>query len=410
MYAPAHVSSTELAETLIAADRDERERLLVATDAAALEGAFAELGHRRDVSAAEVLALADATVGDKAVRKVARRELHRLRSMGITPPEVAPSSAATTPSAASASGQRQPADIELSEAWASDYDPSGSRVVWLLGERRLGGVWFSALVLNDLLGLQDMSLVDTTRKRYQRELDESRRRMGTFIALPPEYALRLVREAADQAREQGSGVPTRYHAFRDVFGEAPGPPERALVYETISPVEATFNPDWLDQSAALVGEPEMAGWHIVVSPELRGRALEAARSTLGGLLVPGHTPEQQALQVLGDAAAQAVTPNVRHALQRRLEETAQIFVTTDRLLAARRAVAAARALQDDKLPVERQPLVRLLLASGLARLIAGEAVGGRRASEVLIELVERGAEQSQSSGVETRPSGLILPR
>ena len=71
--------------------------------------------------------------------------------------------------------------------------------------------------------------------------------------MPGEYALRLVREAVDLTREVGGGLPTRYRAFRDVFGEAPGGPERALVYETISPVEANFNPDWLDESRSAAG-------------------------------------------------------------------------------------------------------------------------------------------------------------
>jgi hypothetical protein len=63
------------------------------------------------------------------------------------------------------------------------------------------------------------------------------------------------------------------------------------------------------------------------------------------------------------------------------------------------------------MPTERHPLMRLLLAAGLARLIGAESVGGRRGSEVLLELVERASQQeSQSGAVETRPSGLILPR
>jgi hypothetical protein len=393
---------SDLADTLLAADQDERERLLRETPPSDLESALRDLGHRHEQRAAEVLALVDALAEDRGVRKAARRELHRLQSAGIAMPQVSRATIEAPPT------PRR--DVELTEASVSDFDPSGSRVMWLLGERRLGGVWFSALVVNDVVGLQEMSLVDTTRKRYQREFDESRRKMGTFIAIPPEYALRLVREAVDLARENGSGVPTRYHAFRDVFGEASGPPERGLVYETISPVEATFNPDWLEQSPALLSEQEMAGWHVVVPGDFRQRALEAARAPLGGLLVPGHTPEQQALQIVSEVAALAVTPPVRRGIRRRLEETGYIFVSTDRLLAARRAVAAARALEDDKLAIERHPLMRLLVASGLARLLGSEVIGSRRAGEVLIELVERAAEQSQSSPVETRPSGLILPR
>jgi hypothetical protein len=396
------VTSPDLAATLLGAEAAERERILRETAPNELAPALTELGHRRDAVAAEVLALADAVIEDRGLRKVARRELHRLRSMGVTVPEA-------TSSVAQVAEARAP-EVQRIEAWASDFDPSGSRVVWLLGERRLGGAWFAALVLNDVLGLQEMSLIDTTRKRFQRDFEESRRQMGTFVSLPGGYALRLIREGVDLAREGGRGVPTRYHALKDVFGEAPGPPERALVFDTISPVEATFNPDWLDQSPALLSEPELAGWHVSMPAELRGRALEAARAPFGGLLVPGHTPEQQALQLVADAGAQAVTPSLRHGLRRRLEETAQIFVATDRLLAARRAVAAARALEDSKVATERHPLLRLLVASGLARLLGGEPIGGRRAGEVLIDLVARAAEQSQASAVETRPSGLILPR
>ena len=60
------------------------------------------------------------------------------------------------------------------------------------------------------------------------------------------------------------------------------------------------------------------------------------------------------------------------------------------------------------MPPERHPLLRLLLASGLARLLGTEMVGSHRAAEVLIELIERASQTT--SAVETRPSGLVLPR
>jgi hypothetical protein len=330
--------------------------------------------------------------------------------MGVHIPEPDPGIA---PVAKTASAEPP---IEVTEAWATDIDPSGSRAVWLLGERRLGGVWFGAVLLNEVRGLQELSLVDTTRKRYLRDFEENRRGAGTWVRMPGDYALRLVREAVDVSREQGVGLPTRYHALRDVFGEAPGPPERGLVYETISPVEANFNPDWLDDSPRLLGEPEVAGWYVPVPAELRARALEVAAGSEATLLVPGRAPEQQALQLLAEAAEQALTPLVRRALRRRLEETGYIFVATDRLPAARLAVAAARALDEASssssvLPAQH-PLLRLLLASGLARLTGSETIAGRRSGEILLELVDRAAQRdNQPSGpVQTRPSGLIIPR
>lgn len=396
---------TDLAAALIEADEPTRARMLRETEAGRLDAVITELGHRRESAAAAVLDAIDRIVDDRALRKAARRELHRLRSAGVQVPVM-------TVAAPVGAERRPEPTVEVSEAWATDVDPNGARAMWILGERPLGGAWLGALLLNDHEGLRDLSLVDTTRKRFQRELDEQRREDATWVSLPGDYALRLVREAVDLTRARGGGLPTRYRAFRETFGEADGPPERGLVYETVSPVEANFNPEWLEESGRLVREPEVSGWHVAVPEALRARALEVARSSGSALVVPTHPPELQALQLLSDAAAEALTPEVRRSLRRRLEETGYVFVETDRLGAARLAVAAARAIDDPSVPLERQPLVRALLESGLARLVQSELVGSRRASEVLIELMERAAERQRESpgAVATRPSGLILPR
>jgi hypothetical protein len=299
----------------------------------------------------------------------------------------------------------------LSEAWATDYDPTGSRAVWLLAERPLGGAWLGSALLNDLAGLEEIGAVDTTRKRVLRQLQEHRHQ-GTWVSLPAEYALRLVREAVDISRERGSSLPTRYRAFRDAFGEADGPPERPLVFETVSPLQASFSTESLEHTPRLMAEPELQGWHVAVPESLREQTLEVVRAPFKGLLVPMHPPEQQALALVAEAARQVLTPTVRRALRRRLEETGHIFVATERLAAARLAVSASRAIEDAHLPPERHPLLRLLVVAGLARLVRSERIGPRPAPEVLVELVERAAEQSAQSGgaVEARPSGLILPR
>jgi len=396
--------TTDLAVALLAAEPAERERLLRAADATELAAALTALGHTRQPAAAEVLALVDLVVDDRGLRKAARRELHRLRSIGVEPPPVVPVTPEATP-------RREDDRLEVSEAWATDVDSTGSRALWLLAEKPLGGAWFAAALLNDQRGLAELNLFDTTRKRFLKDLNESRSAAGTWVQMPGDYALGLVREAVDLAREVGAGLPPRYRAFRDVLGEAPALPERALVYATISPMEVNFHPEWLEESARLTAEPEVAGWHVPLPGELRSRALEVARVPTAGLLLPGGTPEQQALQLLAEAAQQGLTPQMRGGLRRRLEETAYIFLETDRLNAARLAVAAARPLEDRHLVAERHPFLRLLLASGLARLAGSEMVGTRPAAQVLLELMERATISEAHTGpVETRPSGLILPR
>jgi hypothetical protein len=394
----------DLVERLLAADPATREKLLREADQADLHAAITALGHRHDPAAAAVLALVDQVVADRVLRKAARKELHRLRSSGIAAPAVA--------SVAPAPAAQAEHSVAVTEAWATDVDPTGSRALWLLGERPLGGAWFAALLLNDLKGVVELSLVDTTRKRFLRELDERRRDQGNWVELPGDYAWRLVREAVDISHEQGTALPNRYRSLREVFGEAPAPPERALVYDTVSPVEVSFNPELIEESRLLVREPEVAGWYVPIPSELRERALAVARGTTSALLVPGQTPDLQALHLLSAVAQEALTPTLRRALQRRLEETAYIFVRTDRLAAARRAVAAAKTLRDTHRDVETQPFLRVLIESGLARALRNEAIGGRPAPEVLLELIEGAVQQARESNrpIESRPSGLILPR
>ncbi|MDQ3811329.1 MAG: hypothetical protein M3336_13665 [Chloroflexota bacterium] len=399
-------ASTELAEALLAADAVERPDVLRQASTGDVARAIASLGQRPEPAAAEVLSTIEQFVEDRALRKSARRELHRLRSRGIQPPPIS-----VLRESSPTAGERTP--VAVSEAWATDIDPSGSRGLWLLGERPLGGAWFAALLISDLTGLVELALVDTTRKRFQRELDNQRRQRGTWIDLPGDYALGLVREAVEVGRDQGTPPPPRYRGFRESFGEAPGPPDRALVYDTVSAVEATLNPELLAESQALLAETEVMGWHVPLPESLRPRALEVARGPGSALLVPGQEPEHQVLQLLSEVARLSLTPALRRALRRRLEETAYIFARSDRLLAARRAVAAARALQDMGLPPERHPFLRALIEAGLARALRGEQIGQRPAIEVLVELIERAVQGGQREGGRTvarGPGGLILPR
>jgi hypothetical protein len=401
---------TDLVNALLEADDAERERLVRTVDETTLEVAVGRLGHLREPAAAEVLTVVELVAPDRALKKAARRELHRLRSVGVSAPprEVA----IAGPVAAEPPALRR---LDVSEALATDIDPGGSRALWLMAERPLGGVWFAPLLLSDSRGLIDMALVDTTRKRFLSEVETQRGR-ETWISMPVDYALPLVREAVDLTREVGGSLPTRYRAFKDEFGEAGAAPERALIYEHISLVEINFNPSWLEDSADLTSEPEVAGWYVPLPAEMQPRALDVARSPVASLLVPGHSPEQQTEGLLDEAVRLGLTPAFRRSLRRRLEETAYIFYVTERLAVARLAAASAQGLAETpggaRLPFEQQPFVRVLLATGLARLLGGETINGRPAAESLMELVDRAAttRENRQGGGETRPSGLILPR
>ena len=401
-----HSSVADLAHILLAETPAERVERLQQADVAELEQAIAELGRQHVLAAAEVLRLIDAVVPDRGLRKAARRELHRLESIGIHAPDTLELPEAEPEVIDLPSGPRAP----LREAWASEISASGLRALWLMGEPPLGGAWLAALVLSEDDGLTEVSLVETTRKRYQRELEERRAdSRATWVPVPPAYALKLVREGVDLAHAHDRGLPTRYRSVKELFGEAEQGPELAMVYTLLRQLEPTADGSNLEATVQLFGEPEVVDWYLPVGEDLRKRAAEIVRGAASGLVVPGNTPEQRALRLLTDAAREVLTSERRHALQRRLEETGYIFVATDRLAAARLAVTAAQALQDSSAGPERNPFLRLLLTSGLVGGVRTET--DRAAAERLLDLVLRGLQAEPGRGPETTTaSGLILPR
>jgi len=403
---------SDLVASLLSADADAQIALLRTADVSAVPRVVAALGRERSDSAARALALIDGVIDDRAARKAARRELHRLHASGIRPPDVG----ALTRSAAPAAPA--PPAVVSQEAWATAIDSEGARRLWLVGDRALGGVWLADLVLEDIAGLTELELIDTTRKRFQRELSELRRDpVWAWVQLPVAYAKGLVGEGVALARElePKKPLPTHYPRFTELFGEPPADPGRPLVYETVSPVEARLHPDWLELSDEVLSEPEVAGWALVPTPELSRRAIEVARSRHSAVMLPGNPPERQAQALLDEAARELVTPAVRRGLRRRLEETASIFQQSHRPLQARRAVAAATHLGESGQDPADNPLVRGLVLAGLLLSVGDEQVAGQPVPMVLLDIVAAayppdGDPPHPSMGMTTRPSGLILPR
>lgn len=395
-----------LAATLESAESGQREALVIGAALVDLLSAVGVLGQRRTPHAANALQAVEAFASDKAVRKAARKELHRLQSVGIKPSEAAP---APAPAAPSLRQER----LAPAEAWASSFDTVGARSLWVLADDPRGGIQQAGFTLSSVDGLMEVGLSESSRSRFRRQVEEWQSQMGTaWVQLPADYGMRLVREALDAARARGHGFPPSYAAFVLLFGEAPGPPERPLVYETISPLEARLHPEWLATSSALFREPEVAPWRIFVPAELRAQALDVVRSASSSLLIPGASPEERALGLVADASALLLPPEARHSLRRRLEETAYTFVKTGRDLAARQAVAAADALTDSARPAYQQPFQVLLLASSLSAALRGTG-GGAEAADILVEVLrlafQAAARDEVEPGPTTTASGLILP-
>jgi hypothetical protein len=340
---------------------------LTGEEALALPAIHALGSLRAPAAAAALLRLADHLPG-KEQKKAARRELARLRSQGI-------SVAVERPDAAVATTPLQPRATAY-HALASHIDGSGSRMLWLYADRPLGGAYLLSFVLNDLTGIKDSFVRDSTRKRLALREAEAREQISiTWIDLPVDYARWLVHEAATLNAESGTTLPTEYQLWREVVGEPAQPPERPLVYETVSRFEVKMRPELLRDSPRLFEEPELQGWFFSYQ-EVREYANELRRARESRLVLSSESEEQRQERVVGQAIRELFTPALRRGLQRRLEETGYIFLQSERPLQARLAVAAAVEIADsDPIVLPRHPFVRAIVERSIELVIQALRAG-----------------------------------
>ncbi len=289
------------------------------------------------------------------MKKAARRSLYRLASQGIKPEKVAETTTATVGSRAAT----------IYRVIASAYDGSGSRAIWFGAERPLGGIYLIAVMLNDLEGLVDVTVRDTTRKRFA-ELEESRRAQDptAWVELPHDYAKQLVQEAASVSREAHRPIPPAFVMWSDVIDNPDEPFGQALIYREISAIEVRLHPTLVDESPRLFEQPEIEPWFDPPSATRRW-VRQLTESTATRLILTPESPQDRQERIIREAAKELYPPKVLKGLRRRLEETAYIFQRTGREVEARRAVAAAVTIEDLRPLQPLHPFIRALAVRSL---------------------------------------------
>ncbi len=309
------------------------------------------LGDVRQQAAADALDEIAHTSSDRAVQKAARRSLYRLRSQGIQ----AETSAATAPATI---GSR---DATLYRAVASSYDGTGTRGLWMAAERPLGSIYAFYLAINDVDGLVDFSFRDTTRKRFSEDEAGMRERDPmAWVELPLDYARQLVQEAADNAQQSGHLLPDAYTRWASLIDQPEEPFKDALVYRTISGFEVRVHPTLESETPRLFEQPEVEPWFF--RPERVAPYVRKLTEPPGArALLMAETDEQKMERVLREAIKELLPARVRHGLRRRLEETAYVFLQTNRHADARRAVAAAVTIEDERPLQPPHPFLRAMM-------------------------------------------------
>lgn len=329
---------------------------------------IAALGDSRDAAGGHVLATVATAAPDKDVRKAARRALHRLRSSGVDVVVPVAAEVEAVPPAPASTGQ-------VTRAVVSPIDGVGSRLLWLAIERPYGGFMTFNFVLNDIVGVKDVFVVDTSARRFNIELDLWTERSGFKpVDVPVEYGLALLSEALALNTESHFPLPRDFVFRRGQLGELPPPPADALIHQHISRGQALLMPNLLDESAQLLEEPELIGW-LFGYDEVKSYAQEIRQAAESRLILTSEPREAREQRVIGTAIDTLFTPTLRRAYRRRLEETAYLFWASNRERSARRAVAAAFAIPDTG-SLRSHPLLNAIVRRSIEMAIEAERYGG----------------------------------
>lgn len=244
----------------------------------------------------------------------------------------------------------------------------------MAAERPLGDIYAFYLAIHDVDGLVDFSYRDTTRKRFAEEEAQMRDSDPmAWVELPLGYARQLVQEAVDNAEQHGRLMPEAYRQWESLIG-APGERVDPLVYKTISGFEVRVHPTLESETPRLFDQPEVEPWFF--RPERVHRWIrELAEPPSARALLMGEDDQQRAERVLREAVKELFPAPVRHGLRRRLEETAYIFLQTERQLEARRAVAAAVTVEDERPLQPPHPFLRAMVERSLRIALLVERTG-----------------------------------
>ncbi len=347
------------------------EELATVSSGALALAATRFLGDVRAPLAASALDRLSASSPDPSVRKAARRELHRLASLGITlaaaPPQQAPTREAPR------------AVWPVYRALASPVDGAGNRGIWF-AFRRGADIDLVSLLVSDQAGIKDVATMEMSEPRFEREargfLEDE---YLPWVDMPADYCRHLVEEYHARNASSGTSLPLEYLAWRQRIGPPEQRYEQLLVYSVINAAEVRWDPRFLDTSGDLFDMPMFQGW-ILDRAELEPFLREMAMSRQAGLVLAGLGDEARERMVV-DRAIQALFDASRRALyRRRLEEDAYVLWKLDRGYQARQALAAAMALEPPDRSLQDHGFVRRMVEWSLEA--AMESVRGERTKAV----------------------------
>jgi len=303
-------------------------------------------------AAAALLTQIAAKTDAKGLQKAARRALYRLKTMGVETDSELPQEPRKS--------VLEVPKLPVVAALASQIDFDGNRALYLARRRPFSGLVFVSLIISDQRGVLDCNAFPVTKKELTRIVtDIQADDRLTHVELPAAYAQQLVEEAYQRNLSTGTPVPQDFQSLHDIIGMPEAPWEQGPIYHVISPEELQGQPAWFVLAGQLLELKEFQGWHL--PPEALQKYREEVKHTAESPIIVSQATQQERIDAVQKRTLREMfPPDACARYRRRLEEMAYLLWQTNRIDEAKRALAAALALQGEEVDAAEHPFLRAL--------------------------------------------------
>ena len=295
-------------------------------------------------------------IGKKSFYKLVKKAFYQLRLKGIVCPEL--------------KGDEAPVFKKISlpkpEAYISHIDSAGDRLLILALPESLQFSAVYSFVINDQNGIRDVRESFIKKNDFLSYLkgDNSQTPI-TIVDIDYLYAQYLL-HCAYQINV-GSNIPLPSHftaRHKTLFQPAPDF-EKPLIYNTLQREAFEHNTILPDHASDLFKTPEIQNW-LVDEQSIAEYTHKIEHVKTSSLIVSTVAQEERIESLIAEATRGFFTPERCALYKRRLEESAYIFLKTNREREAEISMAVGHSLVSDSAPVETQLFPREMVRRSLS--------------------------------------------
>jgi hypothetical protein len=265
----------------------------------------------------------------------------------------------------------------------SAVDGGGGRLIWIAKPQASHGLQVIQAMLHDREGLLRFGGAHMRRKELRKMADEIKQQHGiTMIAVPWEFADRIVYEGYEKAKERGQSGLENFHETRSIL--ATGRPKEINhpIYAKIDLKEARDSA-WREQSRRLLDEPELRYW-ILTDDWVQAFLPQLQEAQTSRLVLNPLQKEERFNAIVRDAVKTLCSGENGPAFKRRMEDMALYFYETKRVDQAKLSlVVALQVGEGDPGPLDVSFLTGLMQKS-FAFFLSQEKAKKEEAQESLI--------------------------